>query len=429
MENFLLSLSSVIWGIPSIALFLFTGIRFTVKSRFFQFRHIGFIFKETLGSLFKKEKKTGVSIFSAFCSVLGACVGTGNIVGVATAVYSGGAGVLFWMWVSAFFSMMTAYIENYLGQQYKHKDKYGVFSGGAFSYIEKGVGSKALAKIYGVFCLFSSLTMGNMIQSNSVTEALGNNFDLNKTTLGILLAVVCFFIIKGGVKRITHIQTVLVPVMTLLYLGVSFYILYEFKGNILPSVALIIKSAFTPKAINGFGIFKAMQYGFSRGVFSNEAGLGSSTIIHAEVDSTGELQGMWAMVEVFFDTVILCTVTGLVILVTDAFKLNLYGTALSVKAYSVIGDVGGDIISVVTALFAFTSICSCAFYGEKSFSYLFGKKFLFVYRIIYGVLIFIGTVNPPQILWTLADIFNGVMGVINLFSINWLGKSANSVLS
>lgn len=426
MENFLLSLSSVIWGLPSIAIFLFTGLRFTIKSKFFQFRHIGFIFKRTLGSIFKKEKKSDVSSFSAFCSVLGACVGTGNIVGVATAIYSGGAGVLFWMWVSAFFSMMTAYTENYLGQQYKCKNRYGVFSGGAFSYIEKGVGSKALAKIYGVFCLLSSLTMGNMIQSNSVTEALGNNFALNKTTLGVLLTVICFLIIKGGVKRITRIQTFLVPVMTFLYLGISFYILYEFRGNILPSLVFIIKSAFTPKAINGFGVFKAMQYGFSRGVFSNEAGLGSSTIIHAEVESTGELQGMWAIVEVFFDTIILCTLTGLVILVTDAFKLNLFGATLSIKAYSVIGDVGGDIISVVTALFAFTSICSCAFYGEKSFSYLFGKKFLIVYRIIYGVLIFTGTVNPPKILWTLADIFNGVMGVINLFSINWLGKSANS---
>lgn len=422
MQNFLDAIGSVVWGVPMLIFFLFTAIRFTVKSRFFQIRGIKTVCRSTLGSIFKKSDTDGISQFGAFCSVLGACIGTGNIVGVATAVYSGGQGTVFWMWLSAIFSMMTAYSENHLGIKYKKKDKYGQYSGGAFSYIENGVGMKKLAKIYAVFCLMSSLGMGNIAQSNSTASALKEGFEVNIFVSGIIIAILCFVIINGGIKRLSNFGIFIVPVMTIAYLILSAVVLFSFKENILPCISSIFKEAFTFKAVSGYGLFNAMRYGISRGVFSNEAGLGSSTLLHSEVRTKdGENQGMWAMLEVLTDTVLLCTVTALVILVSTD-DLSLYGAELSVTAYGSIGDIGKKGISVLTAVFAFTSLTSCSFYGEKSFEYLFGKRHTRIYKIAYSILAFVGCVNNAKIIWTVADICNGLMALPNLFAINSLSN-------
>jgi AGCS family alanine or glycine:cation symporter len=201
-------------------------------------------------------------------------------------------------------------------------------------------------------------------------------------------------------------------------------VLIKFRANIIPAVSLMFKEAFSIRAINGFGMFKAMRYGVSRGVFSNEAGLGSSTLIHAESNNQkGETQGMWAMLEVFIDTVFLCTITALVILVNkNNFSSQLYGADLSIAAYSTIGEIGRKGIAILTAVFAFTSLSSCSFYGEKSFSYLFGKRYIKIYKAFYIILIFIGCLNPPKIIWEFSDICNGLMAIPNLFAINCLGK-------
>lgn len=424
MERLLNSLGSVVWGPPMLLIFVFTALRFTFSGKFFQIRGFFTVLKETIFKMFSKTESSGISQFGAFCSVLGACIGTGNIVGVATAIYSGGAGTVFWMWISALLSMMTAYSENFLGVKYRKKDKYGTIQGGSFSYIEHGTKMKALAKIYGIFALFSAMGMGNLAQSNSVTESLVIGFNWNKYIVGLVVAVLCLIIIIGGVKRIADFNTIAVPFMTIAYLILSFWVLIKFKGNIIPCIILIFKEAFSLRAINGYGMFKAMRYGISRGVFSNEAGLGSSTLIHAQSNNQkGETQGMWAMLEVFIDTVFLCTITALVILVsTGNSRFKLYGADLSIAAYSSIGQIGSKGISLLTAVFAFASLASCSFYGEKSFSYLFGKKHIKVYKAIYIILAFIGSINPPKIIWELADICNGLMAIPNLFAINCLGK-------
>ncbi len=424
MASFLNAIGSVVWGVPMLLLFIFTALRFSLNSSFFQIRGFFTMIKETLLKMFSKTENNGISQFGAFCSVLGACIGTGNIVGVATAIYSGGAGTVFWMWISAFLSMMTAYSENYLGVKYRRKDKYGKLQGGAFSYIEHGTKMKGLAKAYALLSVFSVIGMGNLTQSNSVSESIVAGFNINKYIVGILCALLCLIIISGGVQRISKFGTFTVPIMTIAYLTLSFMVLFKFKRNIIPAVSLVFREAFSLKAINGYGMFKAMRYGISRGVFSNEAGLGSSTLIHAESNNQkGETQGMWAMLEVFIDTVFLCTITALVILVSkNNFTTQLYGADLSVAAYSSIGEIGKKGIAILTAVFAFTSLSSCSFYGEKSFSYLFGKKHIKIYKTLYIILVFIGSINPPKIIWEFADICNGLMAVPNLFAINCLGK-------
>lgn len=424
MERFFSAVGSVVWGAPMLLMFMLTALRFSINSRFFQLR--GF-FKMLRGTLLKSlggSDDDGVSQFGAFCSVLGACIGTGNIVGVATAIYSGGAGAVFWMWLSALLSMMTAYAENFLGVTYRRKDKYGILQGGAFSYIEHGIKMKGLAKTYAFLSLFSVIGMGNLTQSNSVTEAITSVTNINKYVIGLTIALLCLVIIAGGMRRISKFGTICVPVMTALYLFISLWVLIKFKSNIIPAIALIFKEAFSLKAVKGFGTFKAIRYGISRGVFSNEAGLGSATLIHAEASNQdATTQGMWAMLEVFIDTVFLCTITALVILVsTNTSHTGLFGADLSVAAYSVIGKAGSLGIALLTAVFGFTSLASCSFYGEKSFAYLFGKKNIKVYRLFYALLAFTGCVNPPKIIWELADICNGLMAIPNLFAINCLGK-------
>ncbi len=419
MQIFLDAVGSVVWGAPMLIFFIFTALKLTFKSRFFQLHPIR-ILKNTLGTMFKKNNdEKGISQFSAFCSVLGACIGTGNIVGVATALFSGGPGTVFWMIISAFFSMMTAYSENYLGIKYTTEKV-----GGAFSYIENGLKMKKLAKIYAFFCLMSALGMGNMTQSNSISDSLSSSFGISPLITSIVCASLCLLIIGGGMKRIAKVQTLVVPLMCAFYFIISGIILIKYKAEIIPCLKIIITEAFSFKAIGGFGMYKAARYGISRGVFSNEAGLGSSTIIHAQTkDKNGENQGTWAMLEVFTDTILMCSLTAVVMLVaTDYNKNNLFGAELSAEAYSAAGTLGKGGIGILTAVFAFMSLVGCSFYGEKSFEYLFGNKYIKFYKILYIILAFTGGINSPKIVWTFADICNGLMALPNLFAINCLAK-------
>ncbi len=427
MTGLINAISSVIWGTPMLVFFLFVGAYFTFKSRFFQFFGAKKILDTTIKSLFKKQETTenGISQFGAFCSVLAACIGTGNIVGVATAIYSGGPGSVFWMFISSFFSMMTAYSENYLGIKYRFRNKYGKISGGAFQYIEKGVKMKGLSKVYAVFCLLSTCGMGNMAQANSLSTSLETGFKIPPILTATLVVIFCFIFIRKGVKGISKLSELLVPVMTISYLLLSFGVLFIFRSRIIPMIILILKEAFSIKALNGFGIFKAMRFGISRGVFSNEAGLGSSTIIHSEAeDATPEAQGMWGMFEVFCDTTLLCTIMALVILVSGSFIPDgqLFGAELSVASYGILGTLGKKGIALLTALFSFASLTSCSFYGEKSAEYLFTMRAIKPYKFIYLILAFLGSLISPQIVWSIADIFNGLMAVPNLFALCVLRK-------
>ena len=430
MNGIVNAIGGVIWGTPMLTFFLFTAVYFTFKSRFFQIRGARLIFNTTVKSLFKKQNNTenGISQYGAFCSVLAACIGTGNIVGVATAIYSGGPGSIFWMWISAIFSMMTAYSENFLGIKYRFRNKYGKISGGAFQYIEKALNMKGLAKVYAVFCLLSTLGMGNMAQANSVSASMKSGFNTPYFVTAIVTVIICFFVIKGGVKSISKASEIIVPFMSVAYLLLSFGVLFIFRERIIPAIALIIKEAFSFRALSGYGIFRAMRYGISRGVFSNEAGLGSSTILHSETENTSpENQGMWAIFEVFCDTVFLCTIMALVILVSGTFIKDgqLYGAELSIAAYGVLGKLGTKGISILTAVFSFASLAGCSFYGEKSAEYLFTGRAIKPYKIIYLILAFIGCIASPELIWSIADIFNGLMAIPNLFALNVLRKEVD----
>jgi len=427
MSGLINAIGGVIWGAPMLTFFLFVAIYFTFKSRFFQIRGIKTVFDTTLKKIFIKNEETenGISQFGAFCSVLAACIGTGNIVGVATAIYSGGPGSVFWMWISAVFSMMTAYSENYLGIKYRYRNKYGKISGGAFQYIEKGLKMPGLSKIYAIFCLLSTLGMGNMAQANSVSASIKTGFNIPTYITGFVSVVICFLVIRKGVKGISKASEIIVPVMSISYLLLSFGVLFIFKDRIIPMISLIFSEAFSLKAISGYGIFKAMRYGISRGVFSNEAGLGSSTIIHSETDNTTpENQGMWAMFEVFCDTVFLCTIMALVILVSGSYIPDgqLYGAELSVASYSILGELGKKGIAILTAVFSFASLTGCSFYGEKSAEYLFTHRAVKPYKAIYLILALLGSIVSPEIIWSVADIFNGLMAIPNLFALFILRK-------
>ena len=424
MQVFLNAVNGVVWGAPMLIFFIFTGLHFSFKSRFYQIKNSPKSFKIFLNSIFDKTEGKGISQFSTFCSVLGACIGTGNIVGVATAIYSGGAGTVFWMVVSAFLSMMTAYAENYLGASYSKRYDFVKNASGALLYIENGLNMKGLAKIYAFLCLMSVFGMGNMTQSNSLADAMNVTFNVSPVITSILIAILSFFIIKGGIKRISTLQTVLVPMATLFYLVISAAVLIKFRSNIIPCVRLIFTEAFSLKALGGFGLYKAMRYGIARGVFSNEAGLGSSTFLHAQSHNlNGNIQGISAMAEVFIDTIFMCTITALVILVSTPYEdTSLYGAGLSSLAYNSIGSIGKIGVGILTAIFSFLSLISCSFYGESAFNYLFKGKYPKVYIIIYVILIFVGGSNSPEAVWSIADIFNGLMAIPNLFAINCLSK-------
>ncbi len=410
-----------------LVFFLFTGFLFTVKGNFFQFKNFIFIFKKFIKSFKRRpynDANQSISQFSVFCSVLGACIGTGNIVGVAAGICTGGPGTVFWMIISAFLSMATAYAENYLGADFTSRYKGTARGTGAFLYISKGLKSKGLGKVYSVLCLFSSLGMGNMAQSNSLSEAMRISFNIPPIVTGIAASLIAFIILNGGVKRIARVQTLIIPLASVLYFLISFFILYKFRNNLLPSVAIIIKEAFSIKALNGFSVYTAMRYGISRGVFSNEAGLGSSTILHAQGETTDpQAQGISAMMEVFADTIVMCTVTALVILVSTApADYTLFGAELSLKAYATAGAFGKTGVGLLTGIFAFTSLTSCSFYAETGFSYLLPKGNIKLFRIFYVALVLFACVNSPEIVWDFADICNGLMAVPNLFALNCLSK-------
>lgn len=408
-------------------LFVATGIHLSVRGKFFQITKCKDVFKHFIKSLTKKNNADSISQFSTFCSVLGACIGTGNIVGVATAISSGGPGVVFWMILSAILSMAIAYTENYLGAEYTVKYGYDKKTIGAFAYIEKGLKMKKTSKAYALFCLASVFGMGNVTQSNSIAEALKITFDVPLMVTGFALSVVTFIAIKGGIKRIARLQTFLVPAATIFFLFISLWVITVHKANVLSAIKLIIAQAFTIKAVRGFNIYTALRYGVARGVFSNEAGLGSSTILHAQAEAvTGKTQGICAMLEVFADTIFMCTITALVIVSSMDFnKSGLFGVSLSLSAYSTIGKIGKYGISILTVVFSFTSLVSCSFYGEKSLQYLLGNKSIRIYKIIYIIIALLGCINPPKIIWALADICNGLMAIPNLFAINILSKEVD----
>lgn len=427
-KNLLSSFSAALWGVPMLLLFIGTGIHFTLRSGFFQFRFHKWI-KGSIGNALTHKKKitTGITPYSALCTALAACMGTGNIAGVATALKAGGPGAIFWMCVCAFLSMMTCFVETSLGMHYRQKNENGEWLGGTMMYIEKGLGMKKTAKLYAVLLATASFGIGSMTQINSAASAVVGVCDIKPLYTGIIFCVLTVITICGGASRISKTAEKTVPLLSVIFIVSAMIAIFICRKNLSAAVESIFKGAFGIQSalggVAGYSVKSAIRTGVSRGVFSNEAGLGSTSVIHASADaSSPEEQGMWGILEVFLDTVVMCTVTGLVILTSGVFGIEAAnGSALFSKALSVSLGKPGEVITAITlCLLSFASVTGWYYCGEKGVMYAFGKKGVIPYRILYSVSVIIGSVASLDFVWSVSDILNAVMAIPNLLAINFL---------
>ncbi len=449
--------NSFIWGVPGLVLLIGTGILMTCCTKVFQVSHVGHWWKETIGSLFKKNssstKKTdkkSISQFQALCTALAATVGTGNIAGVAAAIVTGGPGAVFWMWVAAFFGMMTNYSENVLGIFYRRRNKNGEWSGGAMYYLKDGLGKKkgfktiasVLAILFACFAILASFGIGNMGQVNKITLNIQSAFfsgtDLGTvggiSVLGLIiggaLVVLGGLIIIGGLQRIASVAERVVPFMAIAYIIGALTIMVLNIENVGAMFAAIFKFAFTTRAAYGGvvgTIILGMTQGFKRGVFSNEAGLGSSVMVHSSSNVKEPVrQGMWGIFEVFFDTLIVCTMTAVVVLSSGYIDLKsgnptvakLDDSTLVSRVFGEHFGIAGEwFIAVAMLLFAFTTVLGWSQYGSKAVEYLFGTKGVKVYKVIFVLMIVSGAIMTSSLAWDISDTFNGLMMIPNLIGV------------
>ena len=454
------SVNGFVWGWVGLILLLGTGILATVFTRVFQISHLKHWWNNTIGSLFKRDvightkEKGSISPFQALCTALAATVGTGNIAGVAAAICVGGAGAVFWMWVAAFLGMMTNYSENVLGIYFRRKNEKDEWSGGAMYYLRDGLGAKKHCKWIGkilavLFCIFTMLAsfgIGSMGQVNKIVANVATAFDVKAISsiivfgevslynilLGAVIMVLVALITLGGLKRIASVAEKIVPVMVVLFvLGSLVVIGFNYDG-IIPAIKAIFVNAFKPEAFVGgtlgSAIMLAAKQGFKRGVFSNEAGLGSSVMVHSNSNVKEPVkQGMWGIFEVFADTMVVCTMTALVVLTSGVFDVKtgeiakgLNDATLVGGAFNTIfswGNIGQKFIAVAMFLFAFTTVLGWSHYGSKAWEYLFGAKTTVIFRIIHVCTVIFGAVLTSSLAWDISDTFNGLMMIPNLIGV------------
>lgn len=429
--------NAFVWGRGMLVIFLGVGMLFTLRTGFFQFKGWKVWMGDTLGALFrdrrvrKAQDHQSISQFQSFCTALAATLGTGNITGVATAIVTGGPGAVFWMWVSAFLGMMTIYAENVLGIKYRYKNSEGAWVGGAMVYMERGLGAKWLAVFFSIFCLCASFGMGNMTQANAIAKGLEATLKISEQFTGMALMVLVAVVILGGVQRVAMVAEKIVPFMAAFYILGGLLVIVIHYERIPETFLWIFGEAFGLRAVEGgvagYGVKMAMKMGISRGVFSNEAGLGSSVMAHAASDvSCPQIQGMWGMAEVFIDTIVVCTITALVILTSGVYDPqrcisniadgveNIDGTTLTGNAFATVFPNGDKFLAISIALFAFATIIGWAYFGERTAAYLFGEHAVFPYKLIYILLLLPGAVLAPKLVWELSDTFNGLMAIPNL---------------
>lgn len=462
------AVNSFVWGAFGLVLLVGTGILMTVLTKFFQLSHIGHWFKRTIGSVFNKsisghtgKKDKSISQFQSMCTALAATVGVGNIAGVASAIATGGAGAVFWMWIAAFFGMMTNFSENVLGIYYRRKNPQGEWSGGAMYYLRDGLGAKkgfktigkVLAVLFAIFALLASFGIGNMGQVNKIVANVQSAFDIEALSsqvlfgegdsavtlysviIGAVIMVLVALIVLGGVKRIGAVAEKIVPFMVILFVLGSLTIIGVHYDAVGDAFASIFKTAFNPIAATGgtlgYLVSVVITQGFKRGVFSNEAGLGSSVMVHSNSKVKEPVQqGMWGIFEVFVDTIVVCTMTALVILTSGVYDLTTGTIApgagqeatLVASAFDTVFTFGGVnigsmFIAIAIFLFAFTTVLGWSHYGTKAFEYLFGTKATIVYKVIFVLMIMSGAVMTSSIAWDISDTFNGLMMFPNLIGV------------
>lgn len=456
------AVNSAVWGLPGLILLIGTGILLTAGTKFFQIGRIGHWWRNTIVSTFKKDsdatkttdKKT-ISQFQALCAALAATVGTGNIAGVSAAIVTGGPGAVFWMWVAAFFGMMTNFSENLLGIYYRRKNKDGEWSGGPMYYLSDGLGkrygkkwlspvSKVLAVLFSLFAILASFGIGNMAQINKIVINMDSAFFSNATLgtipgteidiihliLGIVLLIIAALIIIGGLRRIAKFAEIVVPFMAIAYVIGALVIFCANITSVGAMFAAIFKFAFKPAAFLGGGIGvliqKTMTQGFKRGVFSNEAGLGSSVLVHSSSNVKEPVkQGMWGIFEVFFDTFVVCTMTAVVVLSSGFIDLSTGAPAAGVNGDTLVSHAFGKLfgapgtwfVAIAMLFFAFTTVLGWSQYGSKAVEYLFGVRGVKIYKVIFVVMIVSGAVMDGGLAWDLSDTFNGLMMIPNLIGV------------
>ena len=454
------SVNGVVWGKFGLLLLIGTGILMTCCTKFFQVSHIGLWWKNTIGSIFKKsvightKEKGAISPFQALCTALAATVGTGNIAGVAAAICIGGAGAVFWMWVAAFFGMMTNFSENVLGIYFRRRNDNGEWSGGAMYYLRYGLGSKKGCKTIGkilafLFCIFTMLAsfgIGSMGQVNKIVANIASAFEIESLSsvqvfggvslynliIGVVIMALVALITLGGLKRIASVAEKIVPFMIILFIAGSLIIIGVNYSQIIPAFKTIFVNAFKPEAFVGgtlgAAISAAVTQGFKRGVFSNEAGLGSSVMVHSNSNVREPVkQGMWGVFEVFADTMVVCTMTALVVLTSGVFDAKTGACAegfsdatLVAGAFNSVfswGNIGEKFIAIAMFLFAFTTVLGWSHYGSKAWEYLFGTKTTIVFKIIHVCTVIFGAVMTSSLAWDISDTFNGLMMIPNLIGV------------
>ncbi len=454
-------LNGIVWGWPVIILILGTGLILTIRTKVLQISHFGDSLNTTIvptvkslgKKKYKDEKVNSISQFEAFSTAISGTVGTGNIVGVVAAILTGGPGAVLWMWISAFFGMVTNYSENVLGLYYRKKDKEGNLSGGAFYYIDNGLKkwkglAKVLAYMAAVVCLFAAIGMSG-VQTNKISGtlvgAIGPIFNVEsgsssetlvKLLIGIIIAIVAAVIIIGGIKRIGKVASKLIPFMSLLFIVLALIVIFRNVTAIPTAFGLIFKNAFTLHAagggVLGYTFAVTIKKGMARGVFSNEAGLGSSVIAHSASETREPVkQGLWGVFEVFFDTFVICTLSALMFLTTFSDKLGSIRNTGDDSSWAMsmfsenFGGFGIACFAVILPLFAFTTIMAWSYYGEKACEFCFGKvknvktknAAVLVFKIIYVLLIVAAAVISSNLVWDISDTFNGLMAIPNLIAL------------
>ena len=423
MEAVITEVNAWAWGVPMQVLLLGTGIFLTLGLGLLTWRKLGFAFRLLLGG-FKGQGEGDIPPFRALMTSLSATIGTGNIAGVATAMTLGGPGALFWMWLTALFGMAMKYAEAVLAVRYREQDDLGGFSGGPMYYIRNGLGPR-FAILSGAFALFGAMAgfgLANTVQSNSVAQVLGDQFEVHWLTTGLLLMVIVGAVILGGIQRIAATASAVVPVMAIAYVAMSTLVIALHIEQVPEALATIIDSAFNgASAAGGFAgasVWAAIRFGVARGIFSNEAGLGSAPIAHAAARTNEPVeQGLIAMLGTFIDTLVVCTMTGLVIMLTGVLESGISGASLTASAFGSAIPGGELVVTVGVVLFATTTMIGWSFYGERCVVYLFGTRGIMPFRVLWVLAIPVGAATDLGLIWLIADTLNAFMAIPNLIAL------------
>ncbi|MDO4231336.1 MAG: sodium:alanine symporter family protein [Lautropia sp.] len=421
LKTFFDELGGYVWGAPLLTLLVGTGIYFTVRLLFLQVTLLPLALKQAFwparGN--QDDHEGDISHFGALMTALSATIGTGNIAGVATAIVSGGPGAVFWMWMSAFFGMATKYAEGVLAVKYRVVNDKGEMSGGPMYYIERGLNMKWLAILFALFGTIASFGIGSSVQSNSVAHAIETSFGVNPWITGAVLTIFTAVVIFGGIQSIAKASSFIVPLMAIVYVVGGLAIILLHVDKVIPAIEIILKSAFGIDAVVGGAIGTAIRYGVARGVFSNESGMGSAPIAAAAAKTDHPArQALVSMTGTFLDTIVVCSITGLVIVIGGMYTDGKTGAALTTETFNLLlPGPGGWLVTFGLIFFAYSTILGWCYYGEKCASYLAGERFVPIYRAIYTLSVLAGAGASLDLVWSASDAFNGMMAIPNLIAL------------